>query len=65
MKSTQVNLMLVVALILSIICFFLMDLFVAEADREPSTPCLAVCEIFNMVSSCELFCVDRLFTIWI
>ena len=43
MKSTQVNLMLVLSLIFSIICFLLMDSFVsADENDEPSTSCVIV-----------------------
>ena len=42
-RPTQVNLMLILALILSIVCFFLMDFFVsAEEDAAPSVPCSVV-----------------------
>ena len=43
MKSVQINLMLVIALTVSIVCFFLMDLFVEEHDEtEPSAGCSIV-----------------------
>ena len=47
MKSTQVNLMLVLSLIISIVCFYLMDLFVAaEENAKPSIPC-SVVSLYN------------------
>ena len=43
MKSVQINLMLVISLTVSIVCFFLMDLFVEEHDEtEPSAGCSIV-----------------------
>jgi len=43
MKSQKINLMLVLALMLSIVFFFLMDSFVAaEEDVKPSIPCSIV-----------------------
>ncbi|XP_063685965.1 uncharacterized protein LOC134819758 [Bolinopsis microptera] len=55
MKSVRVNLMLIIALIFSIVCFFLMDLFVeTEDDIEPSIPCSIIAFLLNYFWLCQL-----------
>ncbi|KAL5253244.1 hypothetical protein ACHWQZ_G013126 [Mnemiopsis leidyi] len=55
MRPTQINVMLVLALTLSIICFFLMDFFVAaDEDAAPSISCSVVAFLLNYFWLCQL-----------
>ena len=45
MQATKVNLMFVLALAISVACFFLMDLFVSAESNESSVPCAIVSSI--------------------
>ncbi|KAL5250401.1 hypothetical protein ACHWQZ_G016209 [Mnemiopsis leidyi] len=55
-EHVQVNMMLALSLSLAIICFFLMDLFVADdSESEASTPCLIIAFLLNYFWLCQLF----------
>ncbi|KAL5248166.1 hypothetical protein ACHWQZ_G017369 [Mnemiopsis leidyi] len=55
-EHVQVNMMLTFSLSLSIVCFFLMDLFVSsDSESEASTPCLIIALLLNYFWLCQLF----------
>ena len=48
MQATKVNLMFVLALAISVACFFLMDLFVSADGNDFSIPCAIVSSIVKI-----------------
>ncbi|KAL5266462.1 hypothetical protein ACHWQZ_G003752 [Mnemiopsis leidyi] len=54
MKSVRINLMLVLANIVSIVCFFLMDLFVVETETQANIGCAIIAFLLNYFWLCQL-----------